>query len=162
MPLPNLFRETSSPGEGLLVVPFVTTPRSVSAPAAREHANITMIARCFKRKAPSSWGGFKFFDFAKQPRGLSFHALAHAVVVGLCEFTCLEFKIQVAQVLINHVLTLVEIGQARLVGSGLRIAARPKDEDQRSRGENSANNPDPGLRVHISVSRRARSRRASR
>src|SRR5262249_50734885 len=107
----------------------------------------------------------QLFDFSKDSRCLSFHALAHSFVVCLSELAGLVFEVEVAQVIVDNVLALVEVGEPCLVHAGLEVAAGHEDKDQGAGGKRAAeqlNRDLKSLRTHISVSWRARARRASR
>src|ERR1051326_5509734 len=114
---------------------------------------------------PSGFGGLQHLNFRQDSSGFSLHADAHGIIVRLGEFARLEFEVQVAQVLIDHFLALVEICNPGLFGAGIRVAVGQEDVDQYARGKDAAENlyqDKKYLRVHISVSRWARWRRASR
>src|SRR5580765_5649469 len=115
--------------------------------------------------APSGFYGFQRFNFRQNTGCFSFHAHTHAVIVGLSELARFEFKIQVAQVLIDHFFALIEISNARLVHAGFSITGGKKNVDQDACGKDATKHLDAIVnysRIHSSVSWRARARKASR
>src|SRR5690242_6652243 len=166
MPLPIFLSVTSSPAEGLLVVLFWTTPFNVSAVAPSEQTKSNKImASCFNGWAPSGFCRLQHFDFGQYASCFCFQTGTHAVIVGLGEFAGLEFKIQVTQVFIDYFFALVKVGYAGLYHAGVSVTRGKKNIDQHTRGKQAAHHLDHVVkyrRTHISVSRRARSRNASR
>src|SRR5258708_27056640 len=124
IPLVRLRSMTSSPVAGLFCVPLVTVPVSTWPGADRAQVIRRKKARCFKL-APSSCCRFQFFNFGQNAGGFRFHAQAHAIVVGLGEFTGLEFKIQITQIFVHYFLAFVEIVDARFFSAPL---GRPYSE----------------------------------
>src|SRR5579859_319641 len=115
--------------------------------------------------APSGFRGLQHFDFGQYASCFCFQTGAHTVIVGLGEFARLEFKIQVTQIFIDHFFALVKVGYAGLHHSSVSVARGKKNIDQYARGKQAAYHLDHVVkycRTHISVSRRARSRNASR
>src|SRR5258708_40018334 len=86
IPLVRLRSMTSSPAAGLFCVPLVTVPVKTWPVADRAQVIRRRKVRYFKL-APSSWCRFQFFNFGQNACGFCFHAQAHAVVIGLGEFT---------------------------------------------------------------------------
>src|ERR1044071_1225339 len=115
--------------------------------------------------APSGFCRLQHFDFGQYASCFCFQTSAHAVIVGLGEFAGLEFKIQVTQIFIDYFFALVKVGYTGLYHAGIGVTSGKKNIDKHSRGKQAAHHLDHVVKhggTHISVSRRARSRNASR
>src|SRR5215813_6309917 len=117
---------------------MLTSWRGSCAPAATEHAKSRMRAARFKQLSPSRLSGFELLDFSQDSGGFGFHPLAHAFVISLGELAGLEFEIQVADVLIDDFLPLVEVGEPGLAHARFKVATGHEDVNQRAGEKNTA------------------------
>src|SRR6478672_2927007 len=115
--------------------------------------------------APSGFCRLQHFNFGHDAGSFRRQSQTHAVIVRLGKLAGLEFKTQVAQVFIDHSFALIKISGPGLDCAGICIPAGIENVDKDAGGQHAARHLDDVIDnggTHISVSRRARSRKASR